>query len=345
MNISVICPYAVDKFGGVQHQAIQLVEWLRDAEHDATLIAPGRTGGPDGTVHLGSSVNVPGNKAVSPISLNPLVSRQIEEATTGADVIHVHEPLMPLAGWAGLKSQPLVATVHASPSPVVRLMYDRAGPLIRRIFRRVDVLTAVSDAAASPLRLSGLDPRVIPNGIDTAAYSRRNVEFSVVFVGRDDPRKGLDVLLEAWPLVLNRHPAAVLTVVGTERAHRSGVRFLGVVPESVKRQVLAESSILVAPNLGGESFGIVLVEAMASGCAVVASRLDAFVKVAGGAARFVEPGDARALADGVVALLDSPLEQARLTKAADRMVMSYDRSTVLNSYLKAYRDAVEHTGS
>ncbi|NND13528.1 MAG: glycosyltransferase family 4 protein [Acidimicrobiia bacterium] len=345
MKVAVVCPYAVDHFGGVQHQAIQLVDWLREAGHDSKLIAPGRSGGPLGTEHLGSSVNVPGNRSVSPISLNPLVYRQVLEAVDGADVVHVHEPLMPLVGWATLGARPLVATVHASPSRLVRTMYHRAGRGVRKIFRNVDVLTAVSEAAAAPLRLSGLHPRVIPNGIDVASYTRDNRPGTVVFVGRDDPRKGLDVLLDAWPGVLERHPEAVLTVVGTARPTREGVRFLGVVSEDVKRRVLSESSILVAPNLGGESFGIVLAEAMASGCALVASRLDAFAKVAGGAAKFFPPGDSGALANAVAGLLADPKGQRRLTKAADRAVKAFDRSSVLDAYLKAYGDAVEHTGS
>ncbi len=345
MNVAVVCPYAIDHFGGVQHQAIQLVDWLRDAGHESKLVAPGRSGGPLGTEHLGASVNVRGNKAVSPISLNPLVYRQVLDAVTDADVVHLHEPLMPLVGWAALAASPLVATVHASPSRLFRMMYHKAGRGVRAAFRNVGVLTAVSEAAASPLRLSGLEPRVIPNGIDVSSYTRDNRPGTVAFVGRDDPRKGLDVLLDAWPRVLERHPEAMLTVVGTARPAREGVRFLGVVPEAVKRRVLSESSILVAPNLGGESFGIVLAEAMASGCALVASRLDAFAKVAGGAAKLFQPGDPVALSKELAGLLADPMEQRRLTKAADRAVKAFDRSSVLDAYLKAYRDAVEHTGS
>lgn len=341
MKVAMVCPYAVDHFGGVQHQAVQLVEWLRDDGHEATLIAPGRSGGPDGTVHLGSSINVPGNKAVSPISLNPLVYRQVHDAVEGADVVHVHEPLMPFVGWAGLATGPLVATVHASPSQLFQAMYHRAGSAVRKAFSRVSVLTAVSEAAAGPLRSAGLEPRVIPNGIDVAGYQRNNQPGSVLFVGRDDPRKGLDVLLEAWPAVMGRHPGARLTVVGTTRPPQEGVRFLGVTSEADKRRALAEASVLVAPNLGGESFGIVLTEAMASGCAVVASRLDAFAKVAGDAARLFRVGDPEALAKALGSVLANPDEAARLIRAADRTVAVFDRPRVLGGYLKAYEDAVE----
>ena len=160
----------------------------------------------------------------------------------------------------------------------------------------------------------------------------------VVFLGRDEPRKGLSVLLEAWPLIRSRHPHAELVVMGAERADPpEGVVFLGRVDTEAKERTLRSAEVYVAPNLGGESFGIVLVEAMAAGCAVVASDLAPFRDVAGSAARYFTPGSVDALVEQIQQVLESPSVSARLSEAgplrADRF--SWDRVG------PAYRDCYE----
>jgi phosphatidylinositol alpha-mannosyltransferase len=150
----------------------------------------------------------------------------------------------------------------------------------------------------------------------------------------------LDVLLAAWPLVLAQHPQAELTVIGAHRhAATDGVRYLGIIAELEKRSLLMESSVLVAPNLGAESFGIVLVEGMAAGCALVASDLAPYREVAGEAAIMVAVGDVGAMAAAIGGLLASPdrLEAVRvegLTRAR-----RYDWSAVLPAYEECYRQA------
>jgi phosphatidylinositol alpha-mannosyltransferase len=209
--------------------------------------------------------------------------------------------------------------------------------------RRLMVATAVSPIAARAVR-PFITARVVPNGLETSRYrmGEQKVRGRVVFVGRDDPRKGLDVLLQAWPLVLTAVPGSVLRVVGTARpSGPEGVVFLGRLEEEAKLRELARAELLCAPNLGGESFGLVVAEGMAAGCAVVASDLPAFRYVTGPSARLTAVGDATALAEALVALLADPVEAGRLAEAGRREVARFDRAAVLDGYLSAYRDALE----
>jgi phosphatidylinositol alpha-mannosyltransferase len=237
---------------------------------------------------------------------------------------------------------PLVGTFHSDVSAVGAGVYRFGKPLTSRWFRRLAVMTAVSTVAARVVEYTGR-VRIIPNGIDVADYapSAKNAN-SVIFLGRNDERKGLHVLLDAWPHIRRARPEANLTVVGAERVGPSlpGVTFVGRVPEAEKIDRLTGAGVYCAPNLSGESFGIVLVEAMAAGCAVVASALPGFVSVAGDTARFVAPGDAAGLADAVVALLDAPDEMAAMSEAAQIRVQRFDGSVVAAAYLSAYEEAI-----
>ena len=158
--------------------------------------------------------------------------------------------------------------------------------------------------------------------------------------------RALDVALEAWPRVRALVPEAELRVVGADRARGpEGVTFLGRLETDAKQAELHRATVLVAPNLGGESFGLVVVEGMASGCAVVASDLQAFRDVAGDAARLVRPGDPPALADAVIGLLTDPDAAGRLAAAGRRRAELYGRTTVLGAYLAAYGDALAGGGT
>jgi phosphatidyl-myo-inositol alpha-mannosyltransferase len=155
---------------------------------------------------------VPANRSRVPLTLDPRCWSRLRAATRSADVVHVHEPFIPLAGWAALRlDQPTVLTFHADPARWTRGLYRTgAGPLRRLMDERP--LTAVSPVAASALPTRWGEPELIPNGIDVAAY-RIEVDrypHRVAFLGRDDPRKGLDVLLETWPAVRRRFPDAEL---------------------------------------------------------------------------------------------------------------------------------------
>jgi phosphatidylinositol alpha-mannosyltransferase len=187
----------------------------------------------------------------------------------------------------------------------------------------------------------GFAVTVIPNGLDVASMrvdTARN-QTRVVFLGRDEPRKGLDVLLEAWPAVLARVPGAELHVINADRG-LGGITWWGRVDDATKARILSSASIYVAPHTGGESFGIVLVEAMAAGAVVVASDLPPFRSVAGGCARFFPVGDSGTLAAAIVELLHDPEERARLAAAGVATAEKYDWSVVGAAYRAIYSGVV-----
>jgi phosphatidylinositol alpha-mannosyltransferase len=204
--------------------------------------------------------------------------------------------------------------------------------------RRLAAAVAVSPVAGAGVgRITSC--REIPNGIDVAAYRPEGPPFvgRVLFLGRDEPRKGLDVLLAAWPRVRGAYPGAELRVVGAHRPEaRPGVVYLGRVDEATKRAELQHAAVVCAPNLGGESFGLVVAEAMAAGCAVVASDIPAFRAVLGDAGVLVAPGAAVPLAEAVVRLLDDPESAARLGDAARRAAQRFDGTAVAAAYLEVY---------
>ena len=314
MRVAVVCPYDLGRFGGVQDQAAKLVTWLNEAAHEAWLVGPGREG-PAGARLVGPVTVVTANGAATPITLSPDSWKRTAAAVSDADVIHIHEPFMPIVSQAAtsIGAVPKVGTFHADPSRAVRRLYRIGGPLLRRIATKLTLATAVSPVAAAPL--AGLvNVRLIPNGIDVADFAPSDkLPLRVTFLGRGDPREGLDVPLRAWPSVRRLIPNAELVVAGSVGREVSGpgVSFAGIPDEPSKRDLLGKSAVFCAPNTGGESFGVVLAEAMAAGCAVVASAIPAFVHVVGEAGLLTKPGDADGLAETLVRVLrDSQLRES-----------------------------------
>jgi phosphatidylinositol alpha-mannosyltransferase len=237
--------------------------------------------------------------------------------------------------------RPLVGTFHADPSRMVRRMYRWGRAPLQRVVSRIQVATAVSDVAAEAI-LPFAEPRLIPNAVDASAFpTTERHDGRVVFVGRDEPRKGLDVFVEAWAAVSARHPAAEAIVISdADRPPVPGIRFMGTVDAEEKARLLASSSVLIAPNLGGESFGLVVAEGMAAGCAVVASGLAAFAAVLGDTGVLCKPGDAAAFADAISELLGDPGRARGLGERARERAMAFDIGTVGPRYEEAYGDAV-----
>lgn len=342
MRVAVVSPYGFDRFGGVQDQVAGLVGWLRSRGHDAYAVAPGSSG-PSGTVHVGRVVEVPANRSRAPVTLSPRAVGRVRQALVDADLVHVHEPLVPIVGLAAVMTSeaPVVGTFHADPGPMARRIYRHGRMAVGKVVRRLAAATAVSEVAAGPVRTL-MDLEIVPNAVPTADTEVDRIEGRVVFVGRDEPRKGLDVLLEAWPAVRERHPRAELHVVGSSRDDGpEGVVFHGRVAPDVKRALVASSLVAVAPNLGGESFGIVVVEAMAAGCAVVASRIPAFEAVAGDAARLVAPGRAAALASAITELLGDRAEIDRLGVAARHASRRFAPDAAFGAYLDLYERVID----
>ena len=343
MKIALVCPYDLGAHGGVQDQVIRLSRWLGDLGHDTVIVGPGDSG-PEGAVLVGSVKVIKANAASTPITLSPKASSRLKKAVEGVDVIHIHEPLMPMVSLSAsrISDIPTVGTFHADPPGWARKGYSALSPLVKRVLSNLDVVTTVS-----PVSRSAIEPfaqtRVIPNGIDAAVYTPTNkVPGRVIFLGRDDARKGLDVLLEAWESVHTAVPNASLHVMGAERDDPpEGATYLGRVDEAKKVEELASSEIFVAPNLGGESFGIIVAEGMAAGNAVIASGIPAFLHVLGDAGVIVAPGDVSGLAQALIALLDDHERRVELGAMAIERVQRFDGEHVAEQYLAAYADAIE----
>jgi phosphatidylinositol alpha-mannosyltransferase len=337
VKIGLVCPYDLGIHGGVQQQVLELSRLLAAVGDEPVLVGPGA--GRHGGIDLGDSISIKGNRSKVPISIDPRVKGKLEHALAGLDLIHIHEPLMPVVGWAALTIElPAVVTFHAAKPKWASLLYRLVpgGVFAGRI------LTAVSQvAAALP---SGFGPiEIVPNGIDTARFRtgvQRHLQ-QVAFLGRPDPRKGFEVLAEAWQPVSEKIPGAELVVMGIEGTEKNRIRYLGRVDEDEKSRRLQASEVFVAPNLTGESFGVVVAEGMAAGCAVVASDIDAFRAVTGGTARLVPPGDAGHLAATLIDLLRSPAATRDMGKRARQRVAAFDWSQVLAKYRDAFRRAIE----
>ena len=342
MKVGLVSPYDLGRPGGVQDQVIRLAGWLCDAGHEPRIVGPG-TEGPDGAVLLGATTVVPANRAKTPIRLDPRVGRKLNAALSDVDVIHVHEPLMPAVSPAALRVEgpAKVATFHADPPGWVRRLYRHGRAGVRLAVRNATVITAVSPIAGSSID-GVVEYRIIPNGIDVARYrTGPKTPGRVAFLGRDDERKGLPVLLESWPTVREAVPGATLSVLGASRDEPiAGVEFFGWVGDDVKEAELASASVFCAPNLGGESFGIIVAEAMASACAIVASSIPAFEHVAGSTGRFAAPGDPAEVAEQIIGLLLDTDMAARFGSAAEERVQRFDGSSVAADYISAYEDAI-----
>ena len=293
-------------------------------------------------VDLGGTISIPGNRSKVPLSLDPRVIGTIREGIARLDLLHVHEPLMPLVSLAALRAGiPVVATFHAAPGSVGTRFYTALRPQLKRLLGpHVRRVTAVSPTAAAPLP-GDLEVSIVPNGVDVSAFET-DVDrhpTSVAFLGRDERRKGLDVLLAAWSDVSSAVPGAELVVMGADRG-AEGVEWMGWVDPSAKIRGLGSAAIYVAPNLGGESFGIVIVEAMAAGAAVVASDLLAFRDVGGDSVRYFPTGDSGSLARTLIELLQDPGALAALSSAGRERAKRYDWAEVTPRYREIYQQAL-----
>lgn len=337
LRVGLVCPYDVDVPGGVREQVLGLARAMAGLGEDVQVLAPRSRGAArrevvDGVpvVTAGPAVGLPTNGSTARLALDPVSRRRATRwALAGLDVVHVHEPIPPGIGHSvlrrlaadrdlGLPGPAVLATVHVAMSsrPAGRSRSLRSAALhVGGLLRGVDVLSAVSEHARRTLvDHLGRVPLVVPNAVDVASWPPPGPRSAppvdggtVVVLGRAEPRKGVDVLLRAWPRIRAARPAARLLVVGPAEGLRvvpgHGVHLLGAVDEGSKRALVSGADVLVAPHRGGESFGLVLVEALAAGTAVVASDLPAFRAVLDGHGRLVVPGDPTALATAVLSEL------------------------------------------
>ncbi len=363
MRIGLVCPYDLGHPGGVQVQVLGLAEGLLARGHTVSVLGPGHPPDPAPAyvVSAGPSRAVRGNGSVAHLAVGPSVPRRVDRwlERERPDVVHVHEPATPglavtvvrRARAAGL---PVIATFHAS-RPVGRAA-RAGGPLVRRVLGPLVVTSAVSRQAWRVAHEQyHLDPVIVPNAIDVASYRRPAVAApepvttgtagapggrrrpTVLFLGRrDEPRKGLPVLVQALPELRALVPGLRVVLAGPGRVTVDGVEDVGEVDEAGKRALLHTSDVLVAPHTGRESFGIVLAEAMAAGTPVVASDLLAFRDVLGDAGVLVPPRNPSALARALASVLNDAGVAADLRRRGDRRVQRFDWDVVVDRWEELY---------
>ncbi|MCF2529022.1 glycosyltransferase family 4 protein [Yinghuangia soli] len=363
MRIGVVCPYSWDVPGGVQYHVRDLANWLIARGHDVSVLAPADddTPLPPYVVGAGRAVPVRYNGSVARLNFGFLSAARVRRWIHDGDfdVLHIHEPATPslslLACWSA--SGPVVATFHTS-NPRSRAMIA-AYPILQPALEKISARIAVSEYARRTLveHLGG-DAVVIPNGVEVAffadaapdpAWQGTAVAPTLGFIGRiDEPRKGLPVLMAAFPKIAAAFPGVRLLVAGRGDAEeaaedlpdalRGQVTFLGMISDAEKARLLRSVDVYVAPNTGGESFGIILVEAMSAGAPVLASDLDAFRQVLDGgrAGELFDNEDADALADAAITLLRNPARRTELRDIGSRHVRRYDWETVGADILGVY---------
>ena len=362
MRIGMVCPYSFDVPGGVQSHVLQLAEVMRARGQDVSVLAPTSPGRhvslPEYVVSAGRAVPIPYNGSVARLQINPASQGKVRRwlADGDFDVLHLHEPNAPsVSMWAlRIAEGPIVATFHTSTTK--SLMLTMFGGLLQPMQEKIIGRIAVSDLARRwQMEALGSDAVEIPNGVDVAAMASAPLldgyprpAKTVLFLGRyDEPRKGMAVLVEALPRLVERVPGLQVLIVGRgnedELREKVGglaghLRFLGLVDDAAKASAMRSADVYCAPHLGGESFGIVLVEAMAAGTPVVASDLHAFRQVLrdGEAGRLVAVDDSAALADGLIAVLEDAKLAKRYAEAGAAAVRRYDWPVVANQIMRVY---------
>lgn len=356
----MICPYSFDVPGGVQAHVVELARVFIERGHKVSVLAPASddTPLPDFVVSAGRAVAIPYNGSVARLSFGPMAYTRIRRwiDSNDFDVLHIHEPNAPSLSMLALKiaEGPIVATFHTSTTK--SLVLSTFQGVLRPYHEKISGRIAVSELARRwQVEALGSDAVEIPNGVDVSAFARGEplagyprAGRTVLFLGRyDEPRKGMDVLLGALPALIEHHPDVEILIVGRgdeERLRRDAgehaghLRFLGQVSDEEKAAALRSADVYVAPNLGGESFGIILIEAMAAGTPVVASELDAFRRVLrDGTAGMLTPiGDSDALATAIDTLLTDDETRERLVSTATQVVAGYDWPVVAEQILRVY---------
>jgi phosphatidylinositol alpha-mannosyltransferase len=363
MRIGIACPYTWDVPGGVQAHVRDLAEALIALGHEVSVITPADDEStlPSYAVHAGKALAIPYNGSVARLLVGPVSMARVRRWLRDGDfdVLHVHEPTAPSVSLmaALLSTVPVVATFHTS-NPRSKILLALQSP-VQIALEKIQARIAVSEAARRTIvEHLGVDGVVIPNGVDIAAFSGADAlagwkptpqRRAIGFLGRiDEPRKGLSVLLDALPQLMRSVPDARLLVAGPGNVDETRrripkplqdrVELLGLVSEELKPRVFRSVDLYVAPNTGQESFGIILLEALAADTTVVASDIDAFRRVLddGRAGCLFPAGDPSALADVLARLLESPSDREALTERGREVVRMYDWPVVAAAVVQVY---------
>ena len=363
LRIGIVCPYGWDAPGGVQAHIHDLAEYLIALGHSVSVLTPAADEAllPSYVVSAGKPIAIPYNGAVARVLFGPIAFARVRQwiSQGNFDLLHLHEPAIPslslLACWAA--EGPMVGTFHAASKKQKAIF--AIGPILEPVIEKLSARIAVSEAARLTLTAHlETDAVVIPNGIYgkrfAAGISRDKWSGNTVgFIGRfEEPRKGLSVLLAALPIVIRAIPDLRVLVAGPGDSEeflrkmdpqlRSRITFLGRLSEEEKIGLLRSVSLYVAPNTGGESFGIILAEAMAAGACVVASDIPAFSTMLGeGKFGSLFPSeDSSALARVTIDLLRDDERRAFLAQSGEENARRFDWDAVAKQIFSVYEMAM-----
>ncbi|HXH22686.1 MAG TPA: glycosyltransferase family 4 protein [Dehalococcoidia bacterium] len=368
MRILVVSPYDLAISGGVTSHVNQVVKQFRRMGHEALLLGPAsRPLKPDRfTVRIGGTIRFFSKGDAARINFNPLIIREVRRFLSGQefDVVHLHEPFVPFLGPAVLKLGKAIkiGTYHASRSgphwPYIVIL-----PFIRFWDRRLDGRIAVSGRSQMLInRYVPGDYKIIPNGIDFGRFATpagqpqkfRDSNPTILYVGRLEPRKGVEYLIRAFPMIKAAMPKARLVIVGegglmdncqrlVRRLNLDDVFFEGHVPGSQLPGYFQRADLVCVPSTGNESFGIVLAEAMAAGTPVVASRIEGFRTLIEDRRTgvFAEPRDPESIAEKALMVLQSGEFRQELIENGQEKARRYDWENVCYELLEYYESLLE----
>lgn len=373
MHIALVSPYDYGVPGGVNKHIGAIADAFTRMGHVAHIIAPCSDKDYNGDDHLISAsshiIRMPFAGSVARISLSPRSYRRVKGILQAGnyDVLHLHEPLLPTLPLAVLRHRDLVpqaiciGTFHSYREVSRTYYYGRS--IFMRFFKKLDSVIVVSEAARQyHMRYFQAPYVTIPNGVDVARFADPAIEPivrfndgrpNILFVGRLEKRKGLSYLIEAFARVQQMIPEARLLIVGaydrmdkapyvlqTRHLKLSGVHFIGQVDDAELARYYRTATVFCAPSTGMESFGLILLEAMAAGAPIVASNIDGYREVVsdGNEGLLVPPEDPQALAEAMLALLNDPARRTALSAAGRIKAASYDWGIIAQRMLNLYAE-------
>ncbi|CAB4560781.1 unannotated protein [freshwater metagenome] len=361
LNIGLVSPYGWDAPGGVQVHIRDLAHLLIREGHRVSVLAPVEDEDAlrdEFVVPAGRPIPIPYNGAVARVLFGPVAASRVRQwiSQNDFDLLHIHEPAIPSLGLlaCSLSDGPMVGTFHVA-AERIRIAFAIV-PIVEPIIERLRARIAVSEVARSTLLTHvDTDAVVIPNGIDLASFADASPRLewqlgkTIGFIGRfAEKRKGLSLLFEAVPAIVDRHPDLRILIAGPGESEEalewidpslhSRITFLGMLSDEEKRQFFKSVDLYIAPNTGGESFGIILAEAMATGAAILASDLPAFRFVLddGRWGRHFRTGDWMDLARKASELLDDPKTLEEMAAKSHQGAERFDWPVVGRQILDVY---------
>ena len=362
-RIGIVCPYGWDTPGGVQSHVGDLAEYLIRQGHHVSVLAPAIDDEslPEYVTSAGRPISIPYNGAVARVLFGPIAFSRVRQWISNGsfDVLHLHEPAIPsislLACWAA--EGPMVGTFHAAAKR--QKVTFAVAPILEPVIEKLSARIAVSEAARETLQEHlETDAIVVPNGIYANRYRDGVVEQkwsgrTLGFIGRfEERRKGLEILVRALPDVIAEFPDVKVFVAGPgdpnsvlremDPALRSRFTFLGRITEEEKANFLASIGLYIAPNTGGESFGIILAEALAGGASVVASDIPAFTSLLGNGefGTLFESENSQNLSEKIRALLRDDSERLAIAERGKKYAQSFDWELVAEKIYDVYEMAM-----